>query len=445
MIYDLYRLQQPRSPRLTLETVPLTPPKYVRTPKPVFSSDIPTAPAQTPSIWPNTGTIMAAPEESRWWNFDVSSLMVLVGETEEQKYREAGRSVIEAFAATPVAGAQTYLRSYEFLDGQGGVQYFSPYGMKWAPLRNTKLENAIHKTRLLEDGNFTHLKIASRSDMARPVPSRQRIFTWLWVAFTWLSFAAIISFCVYAPQTTWVSLVTCITYTGWSVVLRLVECFVLAPATHTRIFGPDSTDAVFILGRDNAGILLEGSRQDIKHWTSSSLVYRGMTNTAREALQAFIRAGTALVLLLVFAAVPNGSTNDQLAFIMLNLLGQINTLAGLRLNALCCMASWIVEARETPRDRTTVYAHLIRRLAHLDQAWIAKSGILPDTPAWDKWKVEILRPENGDADPKALYSQIRSDELRNRGDDGMAEKEGWRGKACITPTSTTSTESVGDA
>ncbi|KXX80780.1 hypothetical protein MMYC01_203948 [Madurella mycetomatis] len=413
-------------------------------PEPVFYSDIPTAPVQTFCAWLSTGGIMAAPEESRWWNFDVSSLMVLVGETEEQKYREAGRSVIEAFAATPVAGAQTYLKSYEFLGGQGGVQYFSPYGMKWAPLRNPKLENAIHKTRLLEDGNFTHLRIASRCSMGRQAPNRQLILTWLWVAFTWLSFAAIISFCVYAPHTTWVSLVTCITYTGWSVILRLVECFVLVPASHTRIFGPDNTDAVFILGRDKAGILLEGRREDIKRWTSSSLVYRNITSTARETLQAFTRVGTALVLLLVFAAVPNGSTSDQLAFIMLNLLGQINTLVALRLNAMCCMAIWVVEARETPRDRTTVYAHLIRRFAHLDQAWITKSGILPDTPAWDKWKVDILRPENGNADPKALYNEIRSDELRNRGD-GMAETDGWQGKTCITPTSTTTTELVDEA
>ncbi|GAB1319665.1 hypothetical protein MFIFM68171_09875 [Madurella fahalii] len=367
---------------------------------------------------------MAAAEESRWWNFDVSSLMVLVGETEEQKYREAGRSLIEALAATPVSGAQAYLKSYDFLDGQCGPQYFSPYGMKWAPLRNTKLDNAIRKTRLLEDGNFTHLKITPRRSTARlSIPPRQVIFTWLWVAFTWLCFTALMLFCIYAPHTTWVSLVTCMVFTGWSIILRLVECFVLAPASHTRIFGPDNTDAVFILGRDKAGVLLEGRREDIKRWTSSGFVYREMSSTARETLQAFPRVGTALVLLLIFAAVPNGSTNDQLAFIMLNLLGQINTLVELRLNAMCCMASLSVEARETPRDRTSVYAHLIRRFAHLDQAWIAKSGILPDTPAWDKWKVEILRPENKNVDPKDLYNEIRSEEIRNRGI-GLAGTDG---------------------
>jgi hypothetical protein len=270
--------------------------------------------------------------------------------------------------------------------------------------------------RLLEDGNFTHLKIESRHCAAtRLVPQRQVILTWLWVGFTWLCFAALILFCVYAPHTTWVSQATCTIFTGWSVILRLAEHVAFVPASHTDIFHPDKTDAVFILGRDRAGILLEGRREDIKHWTSSGFVYRGMGGLSRGIWQGLTRVGTALVLLLIFAAVPNGSTTDQLAFITLNLLGQINTLVQLRLNAMRCIASWSVETRAQPPDRTSVYAHLIRHFADLDQAWIAKSGILPAAPAWDKWKIDILRPENREVSPKTLYNKI-AEELNIAGE-----------------------------
>ena len=47
---------------------------------------------------------MAAAESSQFWSFDVSSLMILVGEAEEQKYRLAGRLFLESLVAAPVSG-----------------------------------------------------------------------------------------------------------------------------------------------------------------------------------------------------------------------------------------------------------------------------------------------------------------------------------------------------
>ena len=88
------------------------------------------------------------------WAFDVSALMVLIGEQEELRYRLAGRSLAECFVAAPVAGIQSYLRSYEILLDQSPTKYFSPYGCNSAPLRNMKLDNAIRQKGLLKDGLY---------------------------------------------------------------------------------------------------------------------------------------------------------------------------------------------------------------------------------------------------------------------------------------------------
>jgi hypothetical protein len=59
--------------------------------------------------------------------------------------------------------------------------------------------------------------------------------------------------------------------------------------------------------------------------------------------QAFTRVGTFLVLLLIFSCVPNGPTIGQVIFIVLNILAQVNTIVGLRLNAQCYLAELHVE------------------------------------------------------------------------------------------------------
>jgi len=45
------------------------------------------------------------------WKFDVSSFMVLLGESEEFNYRLMRRSLPECMSAAPVAGIQSYLHS----------------------------------------------------------------------------------------------------------------------------------------------------------------------------------------------------------------------------------------------------------------------------------------------------------------------------------------------
>lgn len=93
--------------------------------------------------------------------FDASALMVLISENEELKYRLSGRNLLQALCAAPVAGIQTYLKSYDVLLEPISYTYFSPYGGKSAPLRNLASENAIKRGRLLEDGKCTFSKYHS--------------------------------------------------------------------------------------------------------------------------------------------------------------------------------------------------------------------------------------------------------------------------------------------
>ncbi|KAF3405486.1 hypothetical protein DPV78_002695 [Talaromyces pinophilus] len=355
---------------------------------------------------------MAAAESTQFWSFDVSSLMVLIGESEEQKYRLARRSLLESLAAAPVSGLQGYLRSYEFLLDLGCFEYFSPYGCKKAPLRNMQFENAVRKGRLLEDHRYTCFQIPAQPRGSRKSgrATSDEYLLYCWVLSTWTIFAGIMVFCAVSPWTTWVGFATCSVLTLWSIILRLMEWALVIPSSMnmSEIADPNSTDAIFILGRGASGLVLEGSRQDIKRWTSCGLVYRKLLYSRIPAryCQWFTRVGTMAVVLFIFSTVPNGSTMDQLAFIALNITGQFNTLIGLRLNARCCLSRLIVvESQADVPYRTNVYGNIIRKFSHLeDFTWLDKAGLIPDTPLWLEWRTEFVKDPK--QDPKQLYNRL---------------------------------------
>ena len=86
-----------------------------------------------------------------------------------------------------------------------------------------------------------------------------------------------------------------------------------------------------------------------------------------------------MILLFIFSSIPNGSTMDQVAFIILNGLAQANVLVGQRLNSACCVLELELIAEETPETRTDVYGLLARRFKGLEaeKGWIDSSGMLP--------------------------------------------------------------------
>jgi len=209
-----------------------------------------------------------------------------------------------------------------------------------------------------------------------------------------------------------VSYATCAAFIGWSVILRLIEYLnvVTAPAERRNVNESDAPDAVFIMGRNNSSFVLKGSRQDVKDWTSRGLMYR----EAPCGVPAFIwqgvtRMASLMVLLFIFSAVPNGSTLDQVAFILLNAVAQLNVLVGQRLNSRCVIARLRKEEDSRVETRTHVYANLIRefRDAESEKQWVDASGILPRTEVWKEWKERVVHDEGND--PKKLYRVISDD------------------------------------
>jgi hypothetical protein len=360
--------------------------------------------------------LMAASPSQQPWTFDVSSLIVLISEDEERNYRLSRRSLLQCLTAAPVVGLQNYVRSYDLLLEPSKETYFSPYGVKSAPLRNIQLANALKHNKMLEDKKYTVLSITGRRKEQDCASRSSEILIACWTGTTWLLIAGLLVAIYKVPGTTWVSYATCAAFMGWSIILRLIEYFnvIPAPAERPNVHEPDSPDAVFIMGRNNSAFVLKGSRNDVKDWTSCGLMYReAPCGVPASVWQGFTRMASLMVLLFIFSAVPNGSTLDQIAFIILNAVAQLNVLVGQRLNSRWVMARLKKEEDSRVETRTHTYAKLIRRFrdAESEKQWVDASGILPKTEVWKEWKEKIVHDEG--VDPKKLYCVI-SDDIKHR-------------------------------
>lgn len=351
---------------------------------------------------------MAASEEQRPWSFDVASLMVLVSEGEEESYRLSQRSWLQCLVLAPVVGLQNYIRPYEFLLEPSSVEYFSPDGVKSAPLRYMRLANAIKDQHLLADSEYRVYRIVPDNELhgRKPGSRKYDVLIREWVLFSWAAFAGLLVFCLMVPDTTWIGLANCVAFTGWSLILRIIERVNVRPVdVHERnIALPDEPDAIFILGRNNSAFILEGARRDVKYWTMRGLSYqKSMMWIPASFWQWFTRLGSLVMLLFIFSSIPNGSTMDQVVFIILNGLAQVNVLVGKSLNSARCVAELDLVAHEAPETRTEVYGNLIRRFKELEanKKWIDASGMLPKTSIWEKWTAEVLKDDGRDV--KEIY------------------------------------------
>ncbi|KAF2181538.1 hypothetical protein K469DRAFT_692010 [Zopfia rhizophila CBS 207.26] len=353
------------------------------------------------------------------WVFDVSSLMILIGEAEESRFRSSRLTLLETLVAAPVAGIQSYLKTYDGVSDFNRLTYLSPYGCKRAPLRNMKLDNTIRHLRLLDNGKYTTFLIKDGNSAHGHVHrSKYKSILPLWLIFTWLYFEALIVFWRLAPfralpSGTWVGITNVGALTGWSILVRAIELVMIRQREEMekkKSKPKDLTepDGVIFLGNRNSALVIEGNRQAIRLWTTMNRLEYNDGNTSEipnRHFQTFTRTGTLLVLLLVFTTVPNGSTTDQLAFILLNILGQVNVFLGLHLNAKSCLGELKPEDKAHVENRTQVYGFLIRHFKdRVDQGWIDKVGILPKTQVWDDWK-EAIKVDMV-VDPKKLYDTI---------------------------------------
>ena len=151
----------------------------------------------------------------------------------------------------------------------------------------------------------------------------------------------------------------------------------------------------------------------MKSWTSSGLVYReSPLGISALVWQFFTRMGSLMVLLSFLTSIHNGSTADQVAFVILNIVAQANVLIGQWANSQCVLSKLsMIESISDPQNvtGTHIYAKLIRRFRQTGDVheWVEASNILPRTEVWNRWKVQIK--EDDQKDPKKLYREISND------------------------------------
>ncbi|KAK6531828.1 hypothetical protein TWF694_002993 [Orbilia ellipsospora] len=333
------------------------------------------------------------------WQFDVSSFMVLVGEGEEYNYRLMRRSVLECFAAAPIAGIQSYIHSTSSLAEATGLTYFSPSGMKSAPLRNMRLMRSIHQKSLLRDGNCNVYEIP-----VEPVPQRRINFSRLgmatWVLFTWSCLIGVFLAISRTEKLTWIGYTNVFGFVGCSIFLRLLDryCMVVVEQETTD---PDSDDAIFILGRRNSCFVLRGRRQDLAERTGYGLKQR--EGILAKAAEWAMRLSTLIFILFIFITIPNGTTSDQVAFIIVNIIGQVNVVLLQYLKSASYFSKLKLRKELKMETRTHVNGFLIREFG--EGRWIDASGLLPQTPAWDAFRKTVAQYDPKDKDDREIYKE----------------------------------------
>ncbi|KAI9822642.1 MAG: hypothetical protein M1827_000361 [Pycnora praestabilis] len=202
----------------------------------------------------------------------------------------------------------------------------------------------------------------------------------------------------------------------WSMFLRIAEGHCIGPVRFHSPTRPHDKDAVIFMGRRNSCFVLEGSREDVSRWTGLGLEQK--EDRLAVILTNLMRFGSLLQLLFIFAVIPNGTTWDQVGFILFNALGQLNLLVCGRLGARRCMESLDKVSETEVGTRTHVYGELLRKFG--DGKWVETASLLPETDIWSRWRKLVL--ENRERDCKALYAQsVNEEECFNRTESAGSE------------------------
>jgi len=197
--------------------------------------------------------------------------------------------------------------------------------------------------------------------------------------------------------------------------IRLLEHVNVVPSTSSldHVNDPNALDAVFIMGSSNSAFLLEGSRKDVESWTSCDLICRERRlGIPASVWQLFTRMGSLMVLLSFLTSIPNGSTADQVAFVVLNIVSKADVLVGQWANSQCVLSKLsMVEGINDPQNltRTHIYAKITRQFCQAEDVheWVEASNMLPKTEVWDRLKVQI--EEDAQKDFRKLHRKISND------------------------------------
>ena len=347
---------------------------------------------------------------SKGWSFDVGAFMVLLGEDEEKQYRLMQRSIPECISAAPVAGLQSYLRSFSTFTELSKREYLAPYSRRSKQLRNLRLDRSITLRRCLKDGHFCGYRVTPNDTGKRS--GRMLYLQWLWGVSTWLLVAAILGLTYVFGQMTWIGLSACAALVGWSIFIRLAESYCLKLKPHTEVSDKEKPDAMVLLGRRNSCFLLEGNRAEIERWVDWDITFEdGLSYTI---LDSFVQLGSLMLLLYIFITMPNGSTYDQIAFIGINTLGQLNVWLGQQLNSLRCLAAFddTKNRKDDAAFRTNILGALIKKFG--SGKWLDDLSILPateETEVWRQWRQQVGESKQNS---KNLWNEIRDNQLMER-------------------------------
>ena len=333
------------------------------------------------------------------WSFDIGALMVLLGDQEETNYRIMHRSVIECWAGAPVAGIQTYLRSFSQLIDADGPEMISPYGCTRKPLRNARLQQAIKSSKLHMNGLcrvFGVRQTATKDGVYKVRSGRLSLYLAIWIVCTWIFYAAILASIYVSKRMTWIGTSNCLSLTFLSIAIRVAETLCLE-RKELPVSNPDRPGAAVFLGPRNSCLVLEVDHKGSAPWASYGLRLKNADFIKPAEL--FVRLSAFLLLLYVFITMPNGSTWDQVAFICTNLLGQLNNIVGRSLHTLDYSTALEKKVERASPTRTHVYAFLLRRFG--DGAWVDEVNLLPGTGIWQRWRESVIAEM--DVDPKILY------------------------------------------
>ncbi|KAF3903736.1 hypothetical protein AA313_de0210305 [Arthrobotrys entomopaga] len=222
-----------------------------------------------------------------------------------------------------------------------------------------------------------------------------------WVIFTWLTLAGMFVGTKAGGdglELTWVGYANVFGFVGCSILLRLLDRYCMTPVEE-KATEPDKPDAVFILGRRNSCFVLKGRRQDVAERTGYGIRHKeGFLTTIAEFI---MRSSSLLVILFVFITIPNGTTSDQLAFILVNLLGQANVLILQYLKSVAYFSKLRLVKKLNMRTRTHVYGFLIREFGNGE--WVDESGLLPRTSAWDAFRKVVGQYDPDPKDDREIY------------------------------------------
>jgi hypothetical protein len=276
--------------------------------------------------------------------------------------------------APPAAGLQNHLRSYATITATVGQTYISQSGGNTAPLRNMRLANTIRSRDLLGDSRYCIYRIPPSQDTRNTLNDLSSL---IWMLVAWLIVAGAFVTLALLPGAYWIGYTNWALLPAWSIALRLIDqkCIHMAKNIPSQ---PLRHDSVIVLGRWNSCFILEGSREDINHWTGLGLaVNKSNTSTI---LGYLTRTTTLLVLTFVFISIPNGTVYDQVSFIVINILGQVNLKVGRYLNAKTCLRSTEKIKDVKAPTRTHLYGLLLPQFGNGE--WVDRAGLLPNTSVW---------------------------------------------------------------